>query len=319
VRDSGPESREDKILCPLVYLDLNKWVDLASAEANNAAGEQYKSALTTAEALVAATKAIFPLSFAHFIEVAKIGDNVRRSRLARLMSRLSQGWFLVSASCLMRPALRRAVGLQFNKPVVENDIAPVTRSLKAAFATSEKLSLSGADFDDALLDNPSVLLDLLSECRSESSFVDRWKTIAQEHENGRSLQWTASKDIRKRAYCVLITEAIQADLISVLEEFGLTWQNFAELGPARCLDLLESVPLLDVEINLFVERNNHRDREIQPNDELDIAFLSLAVPSCRVVVTEKFWTSLIRRRKLDAKYGVHVTSDLSEAMLRLRI
>jgi hypothetical protein len=30
----------------LVYLDLNKWVDLASAEINNSAGEQYKSALT---------------------------------------------------------------------------------------------------------------------------------------------------------------------------------------------------------------------------------------------------------------------------------
>ncbi len=179
--------------------------------------------------------------------------------------------------------------------------------------------LSGADFDDALLDNPSVLEDLLSACRSGSSFVKRWKTIAQEHENGSSLRWSASKEIRKRAYCVLVTEAIQTDLISVLAGFGLTWQNFADLGPERCLDLLESVPFLDIEINLFVERNEHRDRKIQPNDEVDIAFLSLAVPSCRVVVTEKFWTSLIRRRKLDAKYGAHVTSDLSEAMIRLRV
>jgi hypothetical protein len=72
VCDNGLENRADTVPCPLIYLDLNKWIDLASAEVNSAAGEQYKSALTTADALVAAGKAIFPLSFAHFIEVAKI-------------------------------------------------------------------------------------------------------------------------------------------------------------------------------------------------------------------------------------------------------
>jgi hypothetical protein len=309
----------DGIPSSLVYLDLNKWVDLASAETNNPAGEQYKSALTTAEELASTGKAIFPLSFAHFIEVAKIGDNDRRSRLARLMSKLSQGWFFVSASCLMRAALRRAVGRQFQKPFSDERIAPVSRSLKAAFATSEKLKLAGADFEDTLLDEPRVLEELLSACRSGSSFVNRWRTIAQEHESGRSLRWSASKDVRKRAYCVLVTEGIQNDLISVLAEFGLTWQDFADLGPKWCLDLLESVPSLDVEINLFVERNEHRDRKIQANDELDLAFLSLAVPSCRAVVTERFWTSLIRRMKLDVKYGTYVTSDLSEVMVQLRV
>src|SRR5712692_9944912 len=193
-----PDDGGDRIPSPLVYLDLNKWADLASAETNNAAGEQYKSALTTAEGLVSTGKAIFPLSFAHFIEVAKIGDDDRRSRLARLMSKLSQGWFFVSASCLMRAALRRAVGRQFQKPFSDERIAPVSRSLKAAFATPDKLKLAGADFEDTLLDQPRALEELLAACRTESSFVNRWKTIAQEHETGRALRWSASKEVRKR-------------------------------------------------------------------------------------------------------------------------
>jgi hypothetical protein len=36
----GKQSGQNSV--SLVYLDLNKWVDLASAEANNGAGQQYK-------------------------------------------------------------------------------------------------------------------------------------------------------------------------------------------------------------------------------------------------------------------------------------
>src|SRR5712691_8670626 len=97
----------------LVYLDLNKWIDLAHAETRTERGKQFECALKTAEELVAEGEVVFPLSFAHFMDVAKIGDDDRRRTLARLMVRLSRGWFLASGSSLIMCELRTAIALRF--------------------------------------------------------------------------------------------------------------------------------------------------------------------------------------------------------------
>jgi hypothetical protein len=44
----------------LVYLDLNKWIDLGHAESGTARGMSYEPALKAAERLVSEGQAIFP-------------------------------------------------------------------------------------------------------------------------------------------------------------------------------------------------------------------------------------------------------------------
>lgn len=141
--------------------------------------------------------------------------------------------------------------------------------------------------------------------------------VRSEHEAGRVRRWGASREIRKSAYCTKVLEGIWPRIAAVLDEFDLPTNRLEALGPQRCMKLLELVPHLDIEINLHVERNEHKGRKIAPNDEIDLGFLSLAVPYCRVVVTEKFWTALIHRTKLDVKYGTRVGHSLSEALMSL--
>ncbi len=297
----------------LIYLDLNKWIDLARAEAGSEEGKRYEPALKAAEESVLAGWAVFPLSFAHFMEVAKIGDDTRRRNLACLMAKLSQGWFLRSASALLMAALRRAVAIHFQKPLPREEIVPVSRSLKTVFGEPTQLG-----FEDAIFSSPVVLEELIATARVSRDFVERWTTIARDHEVGRSMRWDVSREVRKRAYCALVTIGIQDRLALVLGEFGLKWKDLEDLGPDGCVRLLESVPFLDVEINLHTERNEQRDRRIAPNDEVDLGFLSLAVPYCRAVFTEKFWVSLVRRTELDAKYGTYVGHDLGEMIPYVR-
>jgi hypothetical protein len=108
--------RERILQTPLIYLDLNKWIDLARANSGHEEGKPYHAALRTAKRLVFSKLAIFPLSFAHFMEVAKIGDVTRRRNLASLMVELSQGWFLESSRSLLMTELRRAIAVRFGKP-----------------------------------------------------------------------------------------------------------------------------------------------------------------------------------------------------------
>jgi hypothetical protein len=83
------------------------------------------------------------------------------------------------------------------------------------------------------------------------------------------------------------------------------------------MELLERSPSLDVEINLFVVRDEHWDRQIPPNDEIDLGFPPVAIPYCQTVVTEKFWTHVVQRVKLDSKYKTHFGHDLDQIMLSL--
>ena len=120
----------------LVYLDLNKWIDLAHAETGTDKGKLHESALKSAERLAAEGRVIFPLSFGHFMEVAKIGNDNQRRTLARLMVKLSQGWFLASASSLMMTELRRAIALRFEKPFSEPGgvaLTPYSQNIHAAW------------------------------------------------------------------------------------------------------------------------------------------------------------------------------------------
>lgn len=302
----------------LVYLDLNKWIDLAHAKTGTEKGGAFESVLTSAMRLAAEGRVIFPLSFAHFMEVAKIGKEAQRRTLAGLMVELSQGWFLSSASALLMGELRRAIALRFDRPFAETGRMALTRSMKTVFGDPKQIEAIG-DFDETLFSSPRVLEEFLSTARVGTHFLDNWRTFADQHEAGRALRWDTSKEVRKRAYCVMVTLGIQPRLAEVFSEFGLSIAVLEELGPDGCVALLEQVPTLDVEINLNVERNEHRDRRIDPNDEVDLGFLSLAVPYCHAVVTEKFWASLVRRLNLDQKYGSVIGTDLNDTMRALGV
>lgn len=218
----------------------------------------------------------------------------------------------------MMTELRRAIALRFERPFSEPGGVALTRSMKAVFADPKKIEAI-ADFDEALFQSPLVLEEFLATARVDSQFLGRFRTFADQHEAGRALRWDTSRAVRKRVYCALVTLGIQSQLAAALSEFGLTVSVLEDLGPDGCLDLLESVPMLDVEINLHVERNEHRDRKIAPNDEIDLGFLSMAVPYCHAVVTEKFWVSLVSRPKLDKKYGTLIGSDLNEVLQNLGV
>lgn len=307
---AGPWNNKDPLL---VNLDLNKWIDLAHAEAGTERGQHYEAALVKARELVTEERVIFPLCFAHFIEVAKIGNHTQRKTLARLMVTLSRGWFLSSASSLLMCELRRAIARRFGQSLSDQPFLALTRSIKMALADLKGVEVSRG-FNETPFQSSEVLESFIATARVGPEFLKAWRGFADRHEANRTSRWDTSREIRKRAYCALVTIGIRDRLAAALSEFHLPFHALEDLGPNGCVALLEAVPMLNIEINLFVERNEHRDRKIEPNDEIDIGFLSLAVPYCHVVITEKFWMSIIRRLNLDMKYQTFVGNDVNEIL-----
>jgi hypothetical protein len=189
------------------------------------------------------------------------------------MVRLSQGWFLASFGSLVTGELWGAIALRFQKPIVVPAVMPLTRSLTTAFIDAKQKALG--DFDDSMFQSPLVLEEFIATARIDRTSLGNWRTFADSHESGRALRWDSTREVRKLVYCAGLTIGIQDRLLLALAEFGLTKKAMEDLGPDGCVALLESIPLLDIEINLHIERNEHKDRRIAPNDEIDLGFLSL--------------------------------------------
>jgi len=80
------------------------------------------------------------------------------------------------------------------------------------------------------------------------------------------------------------------------------------------LAFLESAPSFCVRTRLIYDICNDTSRPIHKNDFKDIAFLATAVPYCDVVITERTWSHLLRKNRLDVKYNTVVTNQLADLM-----
>ncbi len=78
------------------------------------------------------------------------------------------------------------------------------------------------------------------------------------------------------------------------------------------MEFWESIPSLHVEMELHTQMHRQTSKPWTSHDDRDIGFLALAIPTCDVVVTEKFWVDLSIRRKLHDCYGTLLFSDLRD-------
>ena len=72
-----------------VYLDQNKWIDLARAESGHPHGVRFVETLAVLKAAADDGRARFPLSMAHYYETGKQRDRRKREELAATMTRLA--------------------------------------------------------------------------------------------------------------------------------------------------------------------------------------------------------------------------------------
>lgn len=307
----------------LIYLDQNKWIDLARAYHNRPGGERFSTVLERVEVAVDEGRAIFPLSDAHLIETWKGLDVSRRQRLAQVMVEISQGWMIAPASYLGPRELEVAIIRLYEQreppwPEV------LGRGIAFAFGQADELEaalgISGqqAQIIKAAIDTPAGLTFFLMGhdetliAKGIADFEHRAAVCAQRVERARLLGKSYSKAVRKRAYVRDLTHYLQPELVRILASRRQTFGDFLNLGRKRLVTFFESVPTLNVEIELATERDEHWDKRVDPNDMTDISFLSVAIAYCDIVVTERFWTDLARRKKLDKEYSTAILSDLVE-------
>ncbi len=312
-----------------IYLDQNKWIDLARAYHRLPNGAKYQDVLEKIEESVEQKQAFFPLSYAHLIETRKSRDVVRRQRLATVMAKISLGAAISTQQRMTQWELSKALAIVFGEIPPE---IPSAFGYGVPFAfgqveklykkySHEKVAMSESQIktiNDFLSSTDVIEKFLTGDNREEENLlaIERYEKSSQDFilraEKFRSDVKAYDKRLHKRAYTAMLTLAIQAELTQILKMYGKTLDDFLGLGQESLMAFFENVSTLNVEIELAIERNENWDKKVHENDKMDSAFLSVAIPYCDIVVTERFWKFSAQKRGLDKKYDTVIINDLNE-------
>lgn len=309
-----------------VYLDQNKWIDLAKALYRSDARPQDEENARALGSAVLEGRVRFPVSETHIMEASRIRDREQRLQLATIMAGFSDGWFLAGRQARLEheidAALRRLLsvegmtesfspcqrdffwafgGAEFLSSVVGMSAERLTRITSAI--QSSNLLLSFLAFDDD--DNRRQAVEHMTSSNDE--------LIARIRER-RNRLLSESADLRKRAYSAVLFYDSQDKIAAGLGRIGRSFDDLRTLPDEQIASLVDLVPCWHVERCLAVAVEQQKSRELDGNDVYDIAALTAAVPYADVVVTEKLWVHLANVSGLAVHYNTSMISSVHDVV-----
>lgn len=313
-----------------VYLDQNKWIDLARAATGRRDGRRFAAVLEIARYGSKAGLAAFPLSSTHYTETLRTRSSRRRHDLGGVMNELSQLMTMVASPDVLPGEIDRALRMRWGRPTTLREVPIFGHGPWHAFQEEpEPFHLpESVDVDDeqralieyrytrlieqALLTGPEA--DLPSGGINDGAYdtlLDRH--VREERELGELIRRLnrGGRDFREAWQARSILELIPLITESMLRA-GISPERFAELGKEGMAAFLQDLPVASAVFEVRYRR--HRDPALSwtRQDLNDLHALSMAVVHCNVVVTERHVASLLREAKLDQRNSTVVLTDLAE-------
>jgi hypothetical protein len=347
VEYAWPPFRAPKPTAPLAYLDLNHWIALAKAAVGHADGERSLPALGALRDLHAAGRVLFPLSATHYMEMSRIADPRQRFDVAETMEELSGFACLMDRSVVIRIELQEAFCRLVGESARIYDALPLVgdgalqafgmrgglriRDGKGRDVTDETRAdwRGGADAFDAWRRdaerqaNRAILAGPKDEevpalrnqgWNPEKAVEVTERRAEQEREQAARLaedpRWRRGRlrDVVAARYLAL---EIQPALDEETSERGI---EFAALcpDPESARRFTDSMPSADVWITLLTAQHRNPQTRWTANDIYDADALSVAVPYCNFVATERHAAHLLHAAGLPERVGTSVVTTLDE-------
>lgn len=317
-----------------VYLDQNKWIDLARAD--HGRDERFRDVLDLAFEGTRQGFLRFPLSSVHYMETWNHRKAKRRWQLAATMLKLSRPPTARAPHTIAGPPeivpmeIDLALSARFGKPfsprgrdIFGQGFAHAFGQPDYWFKAPEGMTLSGDQIgrleyaatrfiEAAMVSGPAQDLPVPGiDSETYKTYSQKYK--ARDETLGAAFTWLKlDKAIRERWLVAFSLLDIKEPLSEALARAGIGWDEFEALGADGLTEFLRHVPsrYVDYELHRLRHENPQSKREVGDLD--DLAALSIAVVYCDVVVTERQWVHLIRRALLDQLYGTTVLYDLRE-------
>lgn len=339
---------------PSVYLDQWVWIDLARAEAGKPRRPDDPKVLAALREAAAAGVA-FPLSTVHYYETAKIKDPAQRHSLARVMASVSYFRTFRCGQQLIRHQMLNAMHETFGRPTFK-PAAPEPLGLGAVFAFTGAEGLmtvrdsgTGAETTEAKLPGVGALrrkyaqlgetLLIAGPADDEVALLRQngYRPETSEAMAASRLAWEelyvgmlrdgdpiSASELRVRVMArELCHEHI--DLFNeLLAEYRVPLERALGINPQRpgsgrpkMMEFSDRIPTMRLAADLKTALFRNAERVWSLNDLYDIDALSLAIPYCHAVVTDKDAADRARRTKGDQRHGTAVFSTFGPLLEQL--
>lgn len=313
-----------------VYLDQNKWIDLARANYNRSDGKKFKIVLDVINKSIRNDQIILPISTWHIVETQNDPNASRRKRLAKVMATLSQGWALSSSDEIkdIEAQISAANIFNFNPPDLPRifgkgihfawdiEIDEILHKTFPNISNAQDKIRKYKEFLSTPLGVETILLQpsevsLRNAREKYISILDSFQ-VESEHFRNQFESTNRSRNFHKVIFMVNVLEVLNSYLNNACACHGRTLDDIKTMGDEVVIKFLHGIPSLDVELELIPRRNVNWNKKVSRNDLADIAFLQTAIPYCDIVVTEKSWKHHIIQSGLDTKYKTIVLDDLCD-------
>lgn len=304
----------------IVYLDQNKWIDLARAVA---APEDHPEDRTLLEFLCAKVEAgqiRLPLTASNLYETHKLNNPEQRFNLAYTQATLSEAEVFRGHRRRLETEAALVLSRLYKMDWTEQDPDWVFSTL---FLEAH------AEVDDPRLEPPipervlslmraypqKAMLDYLAGGPDDmrraaiSKFEAGCEALRVDIEARRTSHRGESESRRRKIYSVLLVLDQQEILIAAANRVGLPWERLKENNGSAIRTLVRETPglLIEREIALKLEA---QARPIHLNDMRDLRNFATVLPYADIVVAENQFTNLARQAGLGDRFGVRLETDL---------
>ncbi len=305
----------------IIFLDQNKWIELARVEANKKSSTQLRSLYSQLMTAVARQEVLIPLSLSHIIETSKRNDPVSREHLARTQAKLSRGHVIRSRKGRLIIEFRFALKKVFNEPLVAlPDNWAIVQGFIQAFEQFDELVAPSREAAMGKLINEHIrpedqLYDFLTQQdegrrrRGIATFLHGSDELLERIVRRRESMNGISREMQYRAYGGQLFCDHQCIMLSQIASIGKTIDDVKQLSDETMAKIIDDVPTLNIERDLAMKLEA-QDRALERNDFLDMYSMCSAIPYSTWVIGEKMFINLANQCKLDKKYGSMLSTKL---------
>lgn len=319
-----------------VYLDQNKWVDLARAATGRRLGEPFKDALDVCRAGVRAGAVSFPLDMYRYWETGKRGKDRSRSDVAAVMRDLSGQHTVATPFGVLDREIDLALQARFGALAHPREAQIFGVGMR--HITGNRMEWPGLDLTThpelqaALPPGGHAQLEHATQEFIEEEFLragpDTYRHIGFDHTGSdhadRYVEFEnkLAATIKQHGLTGSVIDIavrgadfgdIRPAIITALERIGMTYEQFMNtLGDAGLIDFMDDLPTRYVTNVLRSAKHRQGEQKWEPNDVIDIVVLPVPAVYCDVVVTEKQWAHHLRQGKVPDRYSTIVLSNVSD-------
>lgn len=335
----------DELERRVIYLDLNHWYALGEAKRGSTSAPSIAvAALERLRGLKAQGRVLLPLSSVHYMEVTENARDQQRQAVADVMEELGDYWTFAPTSLIVAEEIDIALNQQFGRPREVRTTPKVGRGFGFAFGHPGEFRISGPE--DSMerhkqrvgaettagweawanrLAERSILQgsrqvfgqpipghDPYAARRVADDELARMRRIAD--------NLKVDADARRRLSDVVAANELA---VEIREQFTIAIQR-ANIGGRELLEaadaknrmirILQAMPSRRVAMAVKESYFRSSDHNWTISDLRDIAALSLAVPYCDVVVTDRQVADALRRPRFHEEFGTAIFSQLNELL-----